>query len=283
MTFPFVSPAWLQQHLNDPNLVVVDGSWYLPGQQRDPQAEYLDGHIPGAIRIDIDAIKDESSHLPHMLPTAEAFAEYVGARGISEVSTIVIYDGLGLFSAPRVRWMFRMFGAITVYILEGGLPAWKDAGYAMEKGEEQPLTPRKFVPRFQKNRVVDAEAVQNALALKASQVVDARGAARFRGEEAEARPGLRSGHIPGSHNLPANTLTVDDAFGRLKPAAELRALINKAAINFDLPVITTCGSGVTAAIISLAFEVLQREPRALYDGAWVDWGSRQDLPVATGR
>lgn len=282
MTFPFVSAQWLHQRLNDSNIVVVDGSWYLPAMQRDAESEYLAGHIPGAVRIDIDSIKDEGSPLPHMLPTPEAFARYVGKLGISEISTIVVYDGLGLFSAPRVRWMFRIFGAITVYILEGGLPAWKEAGFPLTEGPETARTARNFVPRYSKFAVADSQLIQESIASRIAQVVDARSPERFRGEEPEARPGLRSGRIPGSKNLPAALLTNNGKFDKLKPKAELRSLINQAAINLDLPVITTCGSGVTAAIISLAFESLHLEPRALYDGSWADWGGRVDLPIEKG-
>ncbi len=274
----FVSPQWLRDRLSDPKVKVVDGSWYLPAQNRDAKAEYRAGHIPGAVFFDIDAVADPKTDLPHMLPDAQTFAAAVGALGLSESDTIVVYDGMGLFSAPRVWWSLRAFGAKDVRVLDGGLPAWDEAGYPKEAGETTPK-PARFSATFSPDHVRHFEAVRAALA-NGETVVDARSAPRFRGELPEPRPGLPSGHMPGAKNLHYETLS--DAHGRLVPPARIRELFKQANVDLSAPVITTCGSGITAATLLLALAAVGKDDVAVYDGSWADWGSRPGAPIAKG-
>jgi len=272
-----VCTQWLQDHLDAPDVVVVDGSYYLAAMKRNAREEYLAGHIPGAIFFDIDAVADHSSSLPHMLPSPEAFSSAMRAMGIGDGTTIVVYDGAGLFSAPRVWWTFRTFGVRDVYVLDGGLPKWKAEGRPLDFGEVK-RTPRHFTARFNRGAVADAADVQRALSQSDIQVVDARSAARFAGTAPEPRPGLKSGHMPGAFNLPWETIVED---GRLVAPDRIRSAFAGAGIDVDKPVVTTCGSGVSAAILWLALDALGKEPKGLYDGSWTEWASRGDLPIAT--
>ena len=271
-----VTAEWLAGETGEPDLVVVDASWHLPSAKRHGHAEFLAGHIPGAVFFDHDTIVDPASELPHALPSPEVFAAAVGALGIAADKRIVVYDSGALPSAPRVWWMLRLFGAEDVAVLDGGYPAWTAGDRPIETGESTRLGTH-FGPRLSLAAVAQADDVQQALDSGTAQVVDARAAARFKGLVAEPRAGLRSGHMPGALNVPVTELFAD---GRFKPDDKLMETFAQAGVDLGRPVITTCGSGVTAAVLAFGLTRLGVEDVKLYDGSWSEWGARADLPVA---
>lgn len=274
-----VSTAWLAKHLKDPDLRILDASWYLPAAGRDAKAEYDAAHIPGARFFDIDDVADARSDLPHMAPPIEKFMSRMRAMGVGDGHQVVVYDGAGLLSAARVWWMFKLMGQSNVSVLDGGLPKWVAEGNATE---DMPpiLRDRHMTVRFQNQLVRDVTQVAQASKLGDPQIVDARAPARFRGDAPEPREGLRAGHIPKSRNVHYETLLNDDK--TLKSPDETRAIFDAAGVDFSKPIITSCGSGVTAAILSLALDRMGHDAWSLYDGSWTEWGMFPTVPIATG-
>lgn len=274
-----VSTSWLADHLKDPDLRVLDASWYLPTENRDPEAEYQAAHIPGARFFDIDDISDRRSDLPHMVPPVEKFMSRMRAMGVGDGHQVVVYDGAGLMSAARVWWLFKLMGQDNVAVLDGGLPKWQAEGHEIEDLPPV-IRDRHMTVRVQNHLVRDVTQVSAAAKLEDHEIIDARSAPRFRGEAAEPREGLRSGHIPGSKNVPFNTLLNKD--GTMKSPDQCREIFEAAGVDLSKPAITTCGSGVTAAVLALALHRMGKSDYSLYDGSWAEWGAFPTLPVATG-
>lgn len=272
-----VTPQWLAEHIDDTNIVILDARMSPPGliPKRSIQAEFDQGHIPGAVYFDIDAIADNSTDLPHMLPSPQLFSEMVGQLGVSERHTLVIYDDGNLFSAPRVWWTLRIFGAKNVYILAGGFSGWQQAGFALESGPTFP-TPQTFKATFNDTAVKNVHEVLAALGNNEIQILDARPAGRFKAQEPEPRPGLRLGRIPGSINVPWGSMVEN---GNLKSPQKLEAVFAAQGVDLTKPIITSCGSGVTAAVVALGLAAVNAPSVALYDGSWAEWGASDSLPI----
>ncbi len=274
-----VSTDWLASHMRDPDLRILDASMYMPGSDRDAKAEYAEGHIPGARFFDIDDVSDSRSDLPHMAPPIEKFMSRLRAMGVGDGHQVVVYDGDGLFSAARVWWLFKLMGQNDVAVLDGGLPKWVAEGRELE---DMPpiIRDRHMTVRRQAHLVKDVTQVSAASKLRDQEIIDARSPGRFRGEEPEPRPGMRGGHIPGSKNVHYASLL--NANQTMKSPDETRAIFEAAGVDLSKPAITTCGSGVTAAILSLAMARMGKDDHSLYDGSWSEWGMFPTVPVATG-
>ena len=276
----FVTTEWLAEHAANPDLRILDATYFLPNLKRDADAEFLERHIPDAVRFDIDKIKDPSDPLPHMVPSPEQFAAAASALGIDADTCVVAYDVFGLMSAARVWWMFRLFGHDKVAVLSGGLPKWRAENRLVADGPAKSVTPRKFVSAFRPAMLRKIEDIRSNLNSAAEQVIDARSAGRFEGRDPEIRPGIASGHMPGSLNLPFNELVTPT--GEMIPANEIATRFKAAGLKPDVPVVTSCGSGVTACVLALALKQIGHPQVAVYDGSWTEWGGRDDTQIVTG-
>ncbi len=275
-----VSPAWLAEHLKATDVKIMDASWHLPGEKRDPAAEFEKTHIEGAVFFNIESVRDPDNPLPHMLPSPERFAKHMARLGISNSDAIIAYDSAGLFSAPRAWWTLRVFGHDRVAVLDGGLPAWRAARLATFSGPALPDAST-FDADFRPELVRDLAQMLSNVETKSEQVIDARGHGRFVGNEPEVRPGLRSGHIPGSANLPYSEL-INPADKSLLPADKIEAALANRGIDMTKPVVTTCGSGISASLLALALFACGHSDVAVYDGSWTEWGGRDDTPLESG-
>jgi len=274
---PLVDTDWLAAHLGEAGLRIVDATWYLPHLARDAGKEFEAAHIPGAVFFDIDAVADRLTVLPHMLPDPQSFARAVGALGIGSDDRVVVYGGRHLIASARAWWTFRVFGHDDVAVLDGGLPRWRREGRPLESGVRSPSR-RVFAPRVRPELVRDLSAMRGNLASQREQVIDARSHGRFIGAEPELRPGVRSGHIPGSFNLPYDRLFHPEDTTML-PAPELRRAFETAGLDLTRALTATCGSGVSAAVLALGLHLLGRSDVAVYDGSWTEWGGRDDTPI----
>lgn len=273
-----ISADALEKRLGEPGLSIVDAAWYLPVHKRDARAEYEAAHIPHAVFFDHDRVVEPDTGLPHSLPNEKLFAQFAGSMGIAATDTVVVYDGPGLFSAPRAWWMFRTMGVEKVLILDGGFDRWKSEGRPTT-AELPRIAPCLFEPRFDEDRVASLAEMRGVVAGGSAQVVDARPAGRFTGDEPEPRPGMRAGHMPGARNLPAANLSEN---GSLLPPEKLEAAFEEAGVDLDRPIVSSCGSGITAAIVTLALESLGKRDAKLYDGSWAEWSTQGDTEAVTG-